>query len=245
MIDRLIGRNSERKHSTYDPNYSPKDVVVGESLTNLSADTLTVVFPSWHSNDLFDKALDHRLARHGLAVYRPEIHHQILEPNIDRVVASFMQLQKTVSDRIHELVSQNRYNSVSLLAMSLGNVSLTLVAEAYPDFDSANMMMAGSSLARSLWQGERTQSLRGSLVEQGVTEGALDEAWTSLAPKTHADCFSDKSVDLLVSKNDKVIPTVLQHEMVNELVNSGANSSVRYTELGHYMSIITRSLVTI
>lgn len=243
MIDSIISRSSELRHGTYDPNYSPSDVVLGEHLSNLEAKTLTVVLPSWHSSAAFDKAFDRRLARGGSAVYRPHINHQVLEPNVDRVIDSFYQLHKIVSRRLKELVFQNKYSSVSLFAMSLGNVSLALVAEAYPDFDSATMMLAGSNLAKSVWKGIRTQTLKRELIEQGITENMLDGAWSELAPKAHTDCFKGKAVDLLISKNDQIIPTSLQHEMANKLANSGANNSVQYTNLGHYMSIITRSLI--
>jgi predicted peptidase len=242
MIDRLSVRLSERIHQTYDPDYAPSKAVIGSTLLNEDASNLVVVFPPWHSNAFFDSLLSQRLAKKGSAVLSNTFHGQILEPNTERVRDSFKTIGRIVSQEVGAVVRSHDYKTVRLLGLSLGNVSLALVAERFPDFDEATLVVAGSNLAMSMWHGDRTQSIKEGFEAQGIGARQVDVAWTDLAPKSHTEAFRDRPVGLYVSTSDRIIPSAYQFEMVEELNNHGALTAVNYSSLGHIMTVL--SLVT-
>ncbi|HEY4964601.1 MAG TPA: hypothetical protein VIH90_07985 [Candidatus Saccharimonadales bacterium] len=94
MIDQIISARAECNPEPLHPSYTPRDVVEGISLINTDSDTLTAVFPPWHSVELFDRALDEKLASRGSAVLRFKLHNQLLEPDVQGVLDSFMHFQK-------------------------------------------------------------------------------------------------------------------------------------------------------
>jgi hypothetical protein len=181
--------------------------------------------------------------RHGSAVISYDFNDEILKPDVNQTLASFMQIQAVVAGELHELVEAHDYRDVTLFAASLGNVALALITEQFKDFNKAVMVVAGSNLAKSAWEGIGTQDIRQSFEDQGYDEESLVRSWEPLAPAAHAAAFSGKDVDFILSTTDKVIPTTYQQEYVDALEQAGAKIAVTSTRLGHYMAVGRACLV--
>jgi predicted peptidase len=232
MIDQW--RVRRESNDMPDPGYTPDHVMTDKALFNADASSLAVVFPIWHGGGIYHQTLVERLARQGVGVLDYKLHDQIIEPNIERVLESYSHLQAAMAEDLHRLHEEYNYRRIHFTGLSLGNVALSLVAQEFPNFTSATMVTPGSNLARSLWEGIRTQSIRRELSDQGYTAEELDEAWQPLAPKNYAGLFKDKAVNIVISTRDKVIPSVYQIEMLNALKKADAQLSTRLTSKGHY-----------
>ena len=238
MLDRVLTAYSSLRHSKLDERYEPAWAITGKTCTNPNARRLTLLLPPWHGGGAVYEILARRLAKEGSAVLRYAFHGQILEPNAERVRASFHFIQQAVVADIEALTAEKSYESVDFIASSLGNVSLALIASRYRNFRKASMVVAGSNLARSVWEGSRTQALREAFEAQGLDEQALDTMWTELAPKNHAEFFSGKEVAMHVSTADTVIPTHYQIEMAEHMRAVCDNATVTYLNKGHAASVI-------
>lgn len=237
MLDKVISRYSALRHSTIDTNYTPQQAVQAKKLTNPHGKNLTILLPPWHGGSIVYDALTRRLVATGSAVLSYQFHKHILEPNIANVLDSFGTIRQTVTDDIAALVAVNGYSGVDFIASSLGNVSLCQIASAYPAFRKATMVVAGSNLARSAWEGSRTQDLRMSFEAQGVSESELDAAWADLAPMKHAEAFKVKQVSMFASTSDTVIPAAYQAEMVEAIRAVNAHVAVHSSPNGHAAAI--------
>jgi hypothetical protein len=152
-------------------------------------------------------------------------------------VQSYGVIGEKVATELDRLVGKNHYRQVHAFGASLGNVALGVVARRFNGFTDTTMVVAGSNLARSMWEGFRTQRLRGYYEAQGMSEDDLDEAWRGLAPKTNAGAFEGKPVRLFMSSRDDIIPSEYQVEMAEELTAAGAHIRARTSRMGHYLSV--------
>lgn len=199
---------------------------------------MTVIFPPWHGGSKAIDILANRITKTGSAVLTFDFHDQILEPNVERVQRSFEHISNLASTAIRSLQKEFDYEHISLLGLSLGTASMALTAEALGNFDSATFVVGSSNLARSMWEGRRTQAIRKDLENQGCTADDLDEAWQNLAPQNHAHAFAGKDVRMILSRNDAIVPTYYQRELVNKFTNAGANVSGTFGRLGHYATAV-------
>lgn len=237
MLDNVLGFYASRKYSQLDDGYKPDMAITSSNLVNANGANLTVLFPPWRGGDIAYDLLAKRLIRNGSAVLRYKFNPQILEPNVNRVLASFNFIQNKVIDDLTKLIESRKFGQINLVASSLGNVSLGLVAKNFPHFTNTTMVVAGSNLAKSAWRGARTQHIRNTFEQQGFTEDMLDEAWASVAPKSAVNSFSGKPVHLLMSVTDTVIPTIYQQEMLEELHMAGAITTIDSYNSGHIATV--------
>ncbi len=223
-----------------DPGYTPEQAVLGYKDSGPEdSNRWAVLLPPWHTHqdDWHYTAFAGHLNRQGFAVRRYDFSDHILQPDLDSVLASFHHIQDVVTEDLEDLTENTQLEEFHLVSASLGTVSLALLAERLPRFTGATIIAGSSDLARSMWHGSRTVKIRQELEKQGVDEKTIVEAWQDLAPKNHTSAFKGKPVNMTVSLTDKIIPTIYQHEMAEELGRAGSNVRVKTTRRGHYATI--------
>lgn len=237
MIDRFMVRRGNASDVLHTDAYTPKHAIEDSQLHNENGDGLAVLFPPWHNGGKFYERLSARLVKKGWAVLSYKFSGEILKPDIEQVLASFAHIRDHVGEDVNKLNADNRYKKIHLIGASLGNVSMAMTASVIPDFTSAQFTVAAGNLARSTWEGSRTQGIRMALENLGHSEDELDDAWASIAPAAFAKYFDGKVVHALVSLSDTVIPTKYQHQMVNALSENSSEIAEINTKLGHYATI--------
>lgn len=237
MLDRFIAGYGAVRHSAIDLDYRPSQAITSKRLSNPRGNRLSVLFPPWHGGGVAYDILTRRLARNGSAVLSYNFHGQILQPDIDSVVESFNVIQDSVVADIHALSEKHDYCAVNLIASSLGNVSLAMVADKHASFQKATLVVAGSNLARCMWDGGRTRSIRQQFETQNISVSVLDDAWRQLAPKAHVDAFKDKEVLMYLSESDTIIPARYQREIAENLQAVTDNIHIHTDQSGHAATI--------
>lgn len=174
MLDSVMGFYAAHRFKEKDASYEPNMAVVSRTLLNENAKVLTVLIPPWRGGKGVYMKLAKRLMNRGSAVLVYEFHRQILEPDVQKTRASFAVIQQCLTDEINSLVQKHGYESVDFISSSLGSVTMCMLASTYRNFASATFVVAGSNLARCLWEGSRTQSLRHAFEVQGMSEEKLD-----------------------------------------------------------------------
>lgn len=236
MLDKLYVKRNSRT-DVFTDEYLPDQVITGRKLINPGAERLAVLFPPWHGGGKPYETLAKRLARQGHAVLAYYFHNEILKPDVEQVAASYTYIRDVASRELRDLKAARDYRHTTLIAMSLGNPALSIVTSKFNDFDSAVMVVPASSLARSMWYGTRTQHVRTGIERQGYVLDDVETAWADLAPINHLDVLRDKSVNLVLSLTDDVIPTKYQVEFLEGAKAFGVNPNIQKTRLGHYASI--------
>ena len=153
-------------------------------------------------------------------------------------VEMYKYVGKVIFERLTELTKQEEYKEVQLVGMSLGCMGAPMTAKTYKDFDHVTLVCPGSSLAKSLWYGERTQDLKATFEKNGMTIERLVKDWHDIEPENNLDAFVGKKVKIIVSKKDTSIPTVYQKEYVAAAKAAGVNPKVKKSIFGHYGAII-------
>lgn len=233
MIDKWL---CERAKDDFNLEYEPSQAVTGRQHLNPDAENLVVIFPPWHGGSPLTDLLARRRAL-SHAVLKYDFHDMILEPYAERVEQSFKYIAETISKDLYDLPAWLRYKKVHFIGISMGNVAMAMTAGKYDAFSSATMVTAGDDLASGLWRGQRTQHLRQRFEEQGLTENKLRRYWYDLAPKSYAESFRGKPVKTLVSRNDEIIPSFQQFDMMRALQDHAARVKETYTSLGHTAAI--------
>ncbi len=124
-----------------------------------------------------------------------------------------------------------------LIATSLGNAAFAVVSGKFTKFNKATMIVPASSLARSMWYGNRTQHIRTTLEKQGHSIGSIEAAWHDIAPINHINALVGKNVQMIISLTDKIIPSKYQIELVNKAIDAGINLRVIRRRVGHHGTI--------
>jgi pimeloyl-ACP methyl ester carboxylesterase len=233
VIDRLVcGRTKD----DYDSHYTSTDSIIETRLLNADSPDLTVILPPWHGGGITTSALVRRLSQKG-AVLETRCHNRILEPDINGVIGSFNHIKNRISEEIDTKRQQFDYDTVHLLGLSLGNVALALIANEYQDFHRATMVVAGSNLAASVWDGIGAIHVKKELEKQGVSRIELDVAWRDLAPLSYTTAFAGKYVRAHISSADRVIPSRYQYDLALKLSESGSCVDKSISSLGHVATL--------
>lgn len=225
----------------FDDCFESANVITERQLINPGQDTLVVMFPPWHSgNPYYDQFADRLSQRHTVLKY--QFHDQIIEPNADRVLESHEHIQGQIPREISEIQADLNIKRTHLLGISIGNVALTRAASALDSFDSATIALAADCLADSMWQGIRTQEIKRTLEEQGMTRPKLIDKWRALAPIAYAKSFQGKQVRIVASRRDAVMPTENQIKFINGLSGSEVDLSVKHVWTGHYLTVLRQCI---
>jgi len=229
-----MARRASGESRGLDPSYSPEQAIVRQQLINGDATDLAVVFGPWHGGSVFPNALARRIAGGGRAVLALTFHDDILSNNLQTTIDSFENIKNKIAHHLFKI--RDEYEKISFIGLSLGNVALAMVAREFPDFDSAQLVLTADSLANSMWNGIRTSHIRDDFEQQGITAEDVTIAWKNLAPSEYANDLRGKTVSVVQSANDEVIPTVYQQQYIDDLKRAGVEPRVRTTTFGHYLT---------
>jgi hypothetical protein len=216
--------------------------IVRQEFLNPAGRNLHVIFLPWHAGEVPYKWLCHRLTRRGDAVVVYYFAEEVLTPDVGMVKWVYQQLQTIITSSLTKITNKTPYRSVNFIGMSLGNVALAVVADRFNKFDRVTMVCTASSLAKSVWYGDRTKDVRAELEANQLSLAQVEKVWYEVEPINHVAAFSDKKVTIIVSKTDSCIPTRFQTELVQAARKSITDLCVKYTKLGHYGAIINYCL---
>lgn len=235
MIDAYLARKSSARDRLSTPGYTPDQALTATELSNPYGARLATIFPPWHGGEWYVGHFAKCLRRRGYAVLELKLHDDILKDDVEEVKESFSFAQGFVAGQLEK--EAKSYEGIDLFGHSIGNVLLALVAESFPDFAQATLVVAGGDLATATMKGIRTQTIREGFEVKGVTQSELEVAWSYLAPSTHADAFRGKRVMAIPSRVDQIIPSYTQFNFIEELQESGADISTRVSSVGHYATV--------
>ena len=127
--------------------------------------------------------------------------------------------------------------------MSLGNVALCVVANVWHDFSSVIQVCTASSLAKSVWEGDRTVDIRHIFEENSYNLANIESRWHEIEPINNSGAFLNKPMTIVVSQTDTSIPAHLQWDYVNGTRAIGIRPKVKTSRWGHYGTIIVFCLI--
>jgi len=238
-LDRYLASKGSPEDNVVLENYSPEDAIVASQYYEADSPELTVFFPPWHGAREVTSKMIAKLARRG-AVLAYDFHDHILEPDVDKVLASHEFISDTVAGDIEKRRANGGFERLHLLGMSLGNAALAMTTSKIDgNFTRATTVVPGSSLAHSLWNGVRTQGMRAAFEKEGISVEELNDAWKTLNPSHHAHLMGGKLVRAQLSTSDGFIPPAYGEQYVTDLETAGADVEVHRSRLGHAMNIIS------
>jgi len=203
------------------------------------AKKMVVILPARNNALLLTKFLCWRINRSGSSCLYYSFPNELLSPDTKSTLKGFMDKKEEIRRDISEVKDNFGYEDVDLVAPSLGVVSAMLIANDNKDINRLFLVVPGSCLAASLWHGIRTQKLKKIYEKNGIDCDKLQELWKELAPKNNIDSLQDKSINVYISKSDKVIPYEYGKEFADCLVGKCKKLKVEENPiLGHYLSVV-------
>jgi len=238
MVDSLYARYAKLRDRPLDKEYRPQDSIRGRILLNEHSDKLAVIFPGWHTHKFPVNRLAKRLVKKGWAVLLYDFHDQIIEPSDEIVEKSFRYVRDQISKELLDLNKKHEYQQIHFIGISLGNVSMALVAEGFTVFNSATFVVGGEDLAVDMWHGLRTLYLRDEFKKAHIGLRRLDKDWKDEAPMNHARRFAKKKIKFVMSKSDKFILPRYQIKLLEDIKNVGAEVELKTRRTGHLVTIV-------
>lgn len=201
------------------------------------ADELIVVLPFWKSWTFANKLLNWRALRSGKSCLFYSFSPELLSSDPEYTLQEFHKIKAQVRQDISDLKKQYGYSKIKIIATSLGVVSAMMIADGNKDVDELLLIVPGSCLASSLWDGIRTQRLKKIYEQKGIDKEKLQKMWKELAPKNNVSQIEGKKIHVAISKSDKLIPYKYGKEFADILKEKGASIKESIFP-GHYISII-------
>lgn len=218
MLDAFSALKDQLHDPKFDDKYSADQVIVSAEFASCAGSgALTVVFPAWHVPEWFFKRLKLQLLKHDSNVLIYNFNPQILSDDPIVVKDSFEYLALAISEDVRELCHLKHFTTVDLLGFSLGNIALCITAEKLDSFNKVTMLVPGSELAVSLWNGWRTRRLRDIYKKEGYKLADVQKEWAELAPESHVATLKNHPVQVVLAKKDRFIPYIYGKEFVDKL----------------------------
>jgi hypothetical protein len=233
MLDQIMTATARFRHPEINYDYTPEQAVVSSKLINEDAEQLAVVLPPWHGWGLVDGVIEERLEALGFAVLSYELHDEILMPHTANVKHSFRNIKQRIETDVHELDEQKQYKKKTGVAASLGTPALAMTADL---FERAILITPGSSLVKCVMDGIRTRHIKKGILKSGDSVDHVSEQWQDMTPADQVDALAGKEVDVVISRNDPIIPSRYQFEYL-EALKTVTDPNVFISRLGHYGTI--------
>lgn len=235
-------KDTETERIFVDDNGKRK-FIARQALCNPNGWRLNVLFLPWHAGVMPFSRLIRRLTRKGEAVVVYYFAEEILSADAAAVKSFYEQVKNEIPGRLSAIIHRYNFKKVRLIGMSLGNVALGVVANVWHGFDSAIQVCTASSLAKSVWEGDRTVDIRSIFEANSCGLHTIESTWQEIEPINTSKAFLNKQVTIVVSQSDTSIPTHLQWEYIKGLQAMGIRPKVNKSNLGHYGTIIKFCLI--
>ena len=199
-----------------------------------------IISPRGDSVPPTDKILFRRLCKKGYSCLYYCISGSVLSPDVNETIRYFNLVKDQIRSDISELKTKHNFKKVDIISSSLGAVSVCLVANNNDYVDNIFLIVPGSCLASSLWNGIRTQNLRKIYENQKINQEELKNIWATLAPKNNINELRNKNIFISISKSDKVIPYVFGKEFASLVKDLYPNNTIikENNFLGHFVTVI-------
>ena len=212
--------------------------IARQELFNPDGWRLNVLFLPWHAGVKPFSWLIQRLMRKDEAVVVYYFAEEILSADAIAVKNLYKQIEKEIPPRLTSIRDLYKYKEVRLIGMSLGNVALGVVANVWHEFSSVIQVCTASSLAKSVWDGDRTVDIRNIFEANKYNLINIESTWNEIEPINNIEAFLNKPMTIVVSQTDTSIPTHLQWDYVNGARAIGIRPKIKNSRLGHYGTII-------
>jgi hypothetical protein len=205
-----------------------------------NSSVLKIIIPQWGDEEFFaTRILIRRLHKEGYSCLYFCLPKDILSSNVKDTIKFFNSITEQIKRDIQKLKDEYNFQRIDIIAASLGCVSACLIANGNKDIQNLFLLVPGSCLAQSLWNGIRTQKLRNIYEQQNINQEQLKNIWKDLAPKNNINLMNDKNIFIAISKSDKLISYSFGKELA-DLVKKLYPKDTTIKEnnyLGHYLTV--------
>jgi hypothetical protein len=167
---------------------------------------------------------------------------EILCENPLKTRENFLYLVRMIIKDLNNLKNK-KSRSFYLYGQSLGGLFCMIISDMIK-VEKVMLIVPGYNLAEAFWQGEGTQDLREAMVKKyKTTLSELEKDWKEISPDNY---FKNKSREtefsIIISKNDKVIPTSNGRRLLKLLKDENFNVHISWTTLPHIVECIKEGI---
>jgi hypothetical protein len=167
---------------------------------------------------------------------------EILCPNPVKTKENFLHLIKTIVNDLNDLKNK-KPRKFYLYGQSLGGLFCMIVSDKIKA-EKVMIIVPGYNLADAFWKGESTQELKNEMVSKHKTTlPKLEKYWKEISPDYY---FKNKSrqteFSIILSKNDKVIPTSNGRRLLKLLKDKNFKVSNSWTTHSHAVECIREGI---
>ncbi len=156
----------------------------------------------------------------------------------------FLYLVNTIIKDLEKL-NNKKPRSFYMYGQSLGGLFCIIVSDKIK-IEKVMLIVPGYNLAEAFWLGESTQKLKNEMIKNfQTTLPELKKCWKQISPDHY---FKNKSYDtefnMILSKNDKVIPIANGKKLIKLLKEENIKNHVSWTHLSHRLEVLKEGIFT-
>jgi hypothetical protein len=229
------GLNS--KHISFETNYKKtydvKKLIEKEVHNNPNAKKTYLFIPGWKEGESDIKFLKKKIEKQGNSWIHYIFEPWILSSNYKQVLKNFKYIEKEAKRDLEKF-----HGKKIIIGVSLGAVAATMIFNSNKEVDKLIELCPSYSLSEALWFGIRTQNIKKSFENQGITLKKLKELWKEIEPGNNLPLDKKKRILIFNSKCDTVIPYYGSRIFIKKIREKGLKLKVKTnSNLGHYGTI--------
>lgn len=160
---------------------------------------------------------------------------EILSDQSKLTLDCFEVINQTVRSDIEKMRVEHGFDRVILVCLSLAGSFGSMIYKDNSLIDEIVCVSTGENLARDMWRGCRSQHLRRSYEEQGISESDLITLWANVSPDKNMPSSRTK-IFVHLGESDRVAPYEFSKTLVPTLEKQGFKPFYKtYPGWGHYL----------
>ena len=233
MFDFLINKLSGEKGIDVDVNL--KELLIKKFYYLPNSSDLYISIALWSGGLDYLCHLRKKVKQRNASFLEFKLSSEILSSDTEETLSRFYFLEQQIVNQVKLLHQQYGFDKIHLIGISMGCVTVSMIAHHNSFIDKIILIVPGDSLAEPVWKGIRSQHLKKIIESNGISLKDLKQKWHSLAPENNLDGMEKKEIIVYFSQSDRIIPGEFGECLVNKMYKKNLSPLVcKNKYLGHY-----------
>ena len=219
-------------------------ITISKKENNLNSENIVVLIGGWGCKEYMYFLIKKKIPKnYGYIHY--SYSDEMLNSDPESTRSNFLKfIQIMIKDL--EVLNKNQNKKIYLYGQSLGGLFCMIISTKIT-VNKIMLVTTGYNLAQDFWLGDGPRALRDQMVlKTNITLPELKEVWKEISPDFYLEQknkLNNPDYFIILSKNDKTIPTPSGIEVINYLERNTINFRLLWVNYSHKITLVKEMIL--